>query len=1077
MKNCIKSRIRLVLTIVICLLFIATAFSSAAGETFVERKNEKEGEGNNNPTSRPFSMLPLPTWFYNLVNPDWNFWDNSPDMYTIPTGNVGIGTDSPDEKLDVIGTIQMTGFKMPTDASDNYVMTCDDDGIGSWQPNVGGGDITAVYAGDGLTGGGTEGDVSLDVDFTGSGSADTVARSDHNHDDNYVDVDDLDHLDAADGTPSNVVYVDNDGNVGVGTTTPGNKLSVNGIIESISGGFKFPDGTTQTTASTGGGTSLWTQSGSDIYYNSGNVGIGTTSPTYDLEVSGSDGFRAIETHGYGTTFTVGEYGETTWQYGTNEYARIDADQGPAGLLQLSDVGVSKALISSNGTSYLNGGNVGIGTTNPNSPLEVAGMIHSTSDGFKFPDGTTQTTASTGGGTSLWSQSGSDIYYNSGNVGVGTTNPYQQLEVAGNISLNATNPYIIFQEDGYDSARIIHEGPWDSGFLHLQSHWWQGPENTGLVISSPNQHVGIGTTMPSQKLEVVGNELLLGQLIMGGNIVLGNNWLSGDGGNEGVFVTNGGSVGIGTLTPDATFGVFGDALFKGGVDSSEGIYTSGNVSIEPGNINIDGYKPEFIGDYTIQENHAIDVHISGGYAYLLDESGLFIFDVFDPTDARLIGDCYVNDGEAVVVSEGYAYTVGDDLNIIDVKDHSTPITVGQVGNCDAQDIYVSGQYAYTVGDEFKVYNISNPTSPILIWEDNIGNGHGIYVYGKYAYIVGGNDLVIFDVSDPTTPTYVEHVSSPGTFYDVYVSGAYAYVVSDHDQEGFNIFDVSDVNNPTRVGYCETPGIEHGLYVSGKYAYVAVEMHNEDPSGLFAIDISNPTMPKLIGHCETTDFAFNVFVSGKYAYVACHEDGLEIIELSGIDTPTVQTGNIETGDITVTENADIGNDAYIHGGLTVGGNMDVDGSLGDTDVAGSLSVSGQLSTSNIVTDSGISIQSGGQSGDDVIVIAGSSKVTISPDGEIIIESDYIELHSTGDIDLNADLDINLNAGQDINLNAGGGMELISAMNMYLQGGSNVNIWGIPNVEISADVDIIESAGVNVDISAMNIVDIDGALINLN
>jgi hypothetical protein len=41
--------------------------------------------------------------------------------------------------------------------------------------------------------------------------------------------------------------------VGIGTTAPGQKLSVAGIIESTTGGVKFPDGTVQTTAGAGGG--------------------------------------------------------------------------------------------------------------------------------------------------------------------------------------------------------------------------------------------------------------------------------------------------------------------------------------------------------------------------------------------------------------------------------------------------------------------------------------------------------------------------------------------------------------------------------------------------------------------------------------------------------------------------------------------------------------------------------------------------------------------------------------------------------------------------------------------------------
>ena len=55
-------------------------------------------------------------------------------------------------------------------------------------------------------------------------------------------------LDAADGSPKDALFVTKKGNVGIGTVTPSEKLSVNGTIESSSGGIKFPDGTVQTTA-------------------------------------------------------------------------------------------------------------------------------------------------------------------------------------------------------------------------------------------------------------------------------------------------------------------------------------------------------------------------------------------------------------------------------------------------------------------------------------------------------------------------------------------------------------------------------------------------------------------------------------------------------------------------------------------------------------------------------------------------------------------------------------------------------------------------------------------------------------
>jgi hypothetical protein len=92
----------------------------------------------------------------------------------------------------------------------------------------------------------------------------------------------------------------NDGKLGIGTTSPGYNLDVDGTMKLTGGLFVNSSygtigqvltsgggsGNMSWTTVSSGGSSPWTVSGSDIYRSSGKVGIETTTPAYTLDVDG-----------------------------------------------------------------------------------------------------------------------------------------------------------------------------------------------------------------------------------------------------------------------------------------------------------------------------------------------------------------------------------------------------------------------------------------------------------------------------------------------------------------------------------------------------------------------------------------------------------------------------------------------------------------------------------------------------------------------------------------------------------------------------------------------------------------------
>jgi len=208
----------------------------------------------------------------------------------------------------------------------------------------------------------------------------------------------------------------------------------------------------------------------------GNVGIGTTAPNSrlhlkettntplslvvensnagnasegSLAVSNNTGYAALEVFSSGFSNT-----------GLQNKALLSTYSTITGGLSLATFAAAPIsfLTNSNGTSNermrIDGaGNVGIGTASPGYKLDLQGGALNSSGGLCIA-GDCKTAWSQVG--SQWGNSGSNIYFNSGSVGIGTSSPGGKLSVTTSTTGNAT---FIVTPDGTNNyyAGNIHDG--------------------------------------------------------------------------------------------------------------------------------------------------------------------------------------------------------------------------------------------------------------------------------------------------------------------------------------------------------------------------------------------------------------------------------------------------------------------------------------------------------------------------------------------------------------------------------------------------------------------------------------------
>lgn len=254
----------------------------------------------------------------------------------------------------------------------------------------------------------------------------------------------------------------------------------------------------------------WDASGSAIINNNpGFVGVGRAN-----QISGNEVFGLYATDlGYGGMYidVDGAGSKPFYGYNTDSYRSwtyLDGDDGSWRLWHSSGDRLAMTSV----------GNMGIGTTTPSEKLEVAGTVYSTSGGFKFPDGTVQTSAASGGagdGHSLDASDGSpiDVVFVDA---AGTTEVSGFLGVGRNTTVTTTEVFGIHRpvSSGYGGMYASTDGgssiPFYGYTTGTETAWteldgangnWNVYNDGVRMTVTDGGHVGIGVSTPLHNLDV------------------------------------------------------------------------------------------------------------------------------------------------------------------------------------------------------------------------------------------------------------------------------------------------------------------------------------------------------------------------------------------------------------------------------------------------------------------------------------------------------------------------------------------------------------------------------------------------
>jgi hypothetical protein len=279
-----------------------------------------------------------------------------------------------------------------------------------------------------------------------------------------------------------------------------------------------------------------------IYDNGTDVGIGTTNPGAKLDIiksSLSEMFRLSNTEANATT----KYGAILGRHYTNAEENVtgmlitSTSSATGGTVSIGG-GISAANAANNVLFYtaannttLTGtermritpsGNVGIGTTSPGAPLDVAFADNSSPQRWSYGPSEANyfleldTNIPTGSVVTYnFNVKNNGTTYNNnlvldrGNVGIGTDNPTATLDInaqrgaATNLASSKTAAGFDLNSNTVGGTNSLTIGETNQGSYFLQHANSAGTTAYNLALNPYGGNVGIGTDSPGAKLEVQG----------------------------------------------------------------------------------------------------------------------------------------------------------------------------------------------------------------------------------------------------------------------------------------------------------------------------------------------------------------------------------------------------------------------------------------------------------------------------------------------------------------------------------------------------------------------------------------------